>query len=133
VALTDKQNAKVSAFAATGLEPGEQIVAVLGLATTGPSAMLVALISTWLIFLQKRFGVVLTDRRVIVIRLKTTLTGYPPKNVDGAYPRASVKATWSHGTITGKLVLQAPGREALTLSVPRIYEPFAEQIANGLA
>jgi hypothetical protein len=133
VALTDKQNAKVSAFATTSLEPGEQIVAVLGLAMTGPSAMLVALLSTWLIFLQKRFAVVLTDRRLIVIRLKTTLTGYPPKVVDGAYPRSSVKVTFSHGTITGKLVIEAAGRESLSLSVPRIYESGAEQVANALA
>jgi hypothetical protein len=133
VALTDKQNAKVSAFAATALEPGEQIVAVLGLAMTGPSIMMVALISSWLMFIQKRWAVVLTDRRVLVIRLKTTLTGYPPKNVDGAYPRASVKATFNHGAITGKLVLQAPGREPMSLSVPRIYESGAEQVATALA
>jgi hypothetical protein len=132
VALTDKQNAKVSAFAATVLEPGEHIVAVLGLAMTGPSAMLVALISTWLIFLQKRFAVVLTDRRVLVIRLKTTLTGYPPKELAGAYPRTSVKTTWTHGPITGRLVIQAPGSEPLSLSVPRIYESGAEQVANAL-
>jgi hypothetical protein len=132
VALTDKQNANVSAFAATVLEPGEQIAAVLGLAMTGPSIMLVALVSTWLTFLQKRFAVVLTDRRVLVVRLKTTFTGYPPKELAGAYPRTSVKATWKHGPITGRLVIQGAGSEPLSLSVPRIYESAAEQVANGL-
>jgi hypothetical protein len=133
VALTDKQQANVSAFAATVLEPGEQVAAVLGFGITGPSIAMVALLSAWLQFLQKRWAIVVTDRRVLVVRLKTTMTGYPPKELAGAYPRASVKTTFSHGTITGKLVVNAAGAQPLALQVPRIYESFAEQVAAALA
>jgi hypothetical protein len=132
MALGDKQIANVSAFAATVLEPGEQIVAVLGQALKGPSVMIVALISTWLMFLQKPFAIVVTDRRVLLIRLKMSLTGYPPKDLEVAYPRASVKATFTHGPITGKLVVQMPDREPLSLSIQRPYIPGAGQVASAL-
>jgi hypothetical protein len=132
MALSDKQSAKVSAFAATSMEPDEHVVAVLGQGMKGPSAMMVALVSTLLAFAQKPFAIVVTERRVLLIQLKMALTGYPPKSLLGAFPRSSVKATFKGGAITGRLVLEGVGPEPLSLSIQRIYLADAERVAAAL-
>jgi hypothetical protein len=132
MALGDKQIAKVSAFAEPLLEQDEHVVAVLGQGMKGPSVMLVALVSSLLAFAQTPYAVVVTERRVLLIRLKMALTGYPPKQLEGAVPRSSVKATFSGGSITGKLVLEGVGPEPLNLSIQRIYLDGAAQVAFEL-
>jgi hypothetical protein len=133
MALGDKQTAKVSAFAGPFMEQDEHVVAVLGQGLKGPSAMFVALVSSLLAFAQTPYAIVVTERRVLLIRLKMALTGYPPKNLEGAFPRSSVKATFSGGSITGKLVLEGLGAEPLNLSIQRIYLDGAAQVAFELS
>lgn len=132
MALGDKQIAKVSAFAEPLMEPDEHVVAVLGQGMKGPSAMFVALVSSLLAFAQTPYAVVVTERRVLLIRLKMALTGYPPKGLEGTFQRSSVKATFTGGSITGKLVLEGLGPEPLSLSIQRVYLDGAAQVAFEL-
>jgi|GEM_PF-2813350 hypothetical protein len=133
MALSDKQTAKVSEFAGTVMEADEHVVAVLGQAMRGPSVMFVALISPFLSFLQTPFAVVVTERRVLLIRLKMALTGYPPKSLEAAYPRSTVKASFKGGAVTGKLVLEGMGDQPLNLSIQRIYLAGAGSVAAALS
>ena len=94
----------------------------------GPSSWTIALISPLLTFLQKPFGIVVTDRRVLVVRLAMKLTGYPPAAIDAAYPRASTKTTFKHGPLTGQFTLEAAGAAPMKLSIQMIYIKDAEAV-----
>jgi hypothetical protein len=132
VALADKQNAKVSAFVQQFLEPGERELAVVGQASKGPNIWLLGLISAVLIFLQKYYGVVVTDRRVFLVRLKLSLMSASPKEIEAQCPVADAYAAYDRGPITGRLHLNIPGREELSLQCAKIYQDGGERVAAAV-
>jgi hypothetical protein len=130
--LSDKQTAKVTEFVQGSLRPGEQVAAVLGQGMAGPSMMLVAMLGALLAFMQKPYAVVVTDSRVLIVRLKMSLTGYPPKTLEADYPRSEVQASFSGGALTGRLNLERAGAPLLSLSIQRIYQDGAGAVAAEL-
>jgi hypothetical protein len=132
VGLADKQIASVSAHVRELLEPDEREVAVLGQGMAGSSIWLVALISPLLAFLQTPYGVVVTDRRVFVVRLAKKMTGYPPKTVEGLYAAADVSAEYQGGAVTGTLHLRPRDGQPLKLSIQTIYKAGAQAVAAAL-
>jgi hypothetical protein len=132
MAMSDKQAAKVTAFVQPSLGPGETIVAVLGQGMKGPSAMS-ALLSPFLAFLQKPFAVVVTDRRVMLVKLKMAMTGYPPQAVAAEAGRDVVKATFDRGTLSGKLTLTGVESAPTKLSIQTVFRDDAEKVAAALA
>ena len=124
---------------APGLQPGEEIRATLTSAMTGMSPWLVAIGAVGaLIGLRslRYYGVVVTDRRVFLVRLTSKLSW--TATIESATPRADVRVvSYRSGSIYGRLVLEwssAPGTpgQALSLSIPRRSRSGADAIVAAL-
>jgi hypothetical protein len=129
--LIDKHNESVSAFVRPSLEAGERQLAVLGQSTRAsliPSFMPIS------VLLQTPYGVVVTDRRVFLVRLAKKIVGfYPPNSIEAEYPKTSVSAPdFKGGIVSGELRLQRPGAEPLKLNVQRAFWAEARAVTEAL-
>jgi hypothetical protein len=130
----------VNTAARPQLEPGEQIEATFPLATSGMSPWLASSFGALgaLIGLKvtKRYAVVVTDRRLLLLRqgglLKATYA------LEAAYPRSDVRVvTYNPGTLYGKLGLDLPAAsgasaQQLGLHIQRYVRNDAEAVVTTL-
>jgi len=126
--IADERNESVSASIRPSLESDERQLAVLGEGTFGR-------LPAWgpLVLLQTPYGVVVTDRRVVLVRLaKDVIAGYKPNNVEAEYPKSSISADFNGGAVIGTLRLQRPGAAPLKLNVQRIFQTGARAVADAL-
>lgn len=127
--IAENRRNKVTAVAQPALESGEQIVAVVGQAQTGPTPWFFLL--TWLIaFWIRYWGLVLTDRRLIFVKCSSFTGG--PRSVDHSVPRDQVRVLeYKPPKVWGKLVLQT-GSETLKVNVHRISRDDVNALVQAL-
>jgi hypothetical protein len=130
MSVAERKTEKVLAAVQSELEPGETVQACLASAQTGPTPWFVLL--TYLIYFWIRsWAVVVTDRRVILV--KKSLLTTRVKGVEGAFPRSGVAVTdWHAANLWSRLVLSTPAGP-LKLNVHRFFRDGAQALVAALA
>jgi hypothetical protein len=121
-----------------GLEPGEGIEATLPSATTGTSPWLLgfaALAQMVGIELMRTYGLVVTDRRVFLVRLRGNIRWRGA--VEEARLRSEITvASYDHGAAYDKLELDGPASgdatRRLKLDVKRVNRAATESVVAAL-
>ena len=128
--IAERRRAKVEEFVKPQLEPGEQIVMTVSHVQTGPTPWFQALFGILFLFWVKYQALVLTDRRVLVIK-KSMMSGRP-RAIDAAYPRNQVKVLdYREPKVWGKLTLDY-GSGPVKLNVHRMNREQAQQFIDAL-
>lgn len=133
--MASRLSDKVNAAATPALEPGERIEATLPIAMAGMSPWLAssfgaigALVGAKT---TKHYGLVVTDRRLLVLRQGGMLKA--AYSLESAYPRSGVGvAAYAPGTFYGKLALDFAGAGTLKLNFQRYVRKDAEGVATAL-
>ena len=111
------------------LEAGEQVMAIVPHSQTGPTPYFVLLTYLYLFFI-KVYGVVVTDRRVLMVRRTMMLNRI--KGVESALPRAQVRVVeWKPGALWSVLKLDVAGMP-VRLNVGRVHRRGAEELVAAL-
>jgi hypothetical protein len=130
MSIAERSRDRVLALVQPELESGETVQACLPSAQTGPTpwfALLTYLIYFWI----RMVGIVVTDRRVILVK-RGTLTNRV-KGVEAAFPRSGVAVTdWHAANLWSRLVLSTP-TGPLKVNVHRIYKVGAQSVVAALA
>jgi hypothetical protein len=128
--IAERRRAKVEEFVRPQLEAGEQIVTTVSHVQTGPTPWFQALFGILFLLWIKYEALVLTDRRVLVIK-KSLLSGRP-RAISTTYPRNEVKVLdYQVPTVWGKLTLDLGGTP-VKLNVHRMNRDQAQQFVDAL-
>ena len=128
----DKVGQRVADFVKPQLEAGEEVNAVLNSGQTGlPAWLAMNLVGMLMFFMVRYYAVVVTDRRVLVLRLGG-LSG-APKAIEEAYPRSAVKVhDYKAPRLYGVLSLERPTAGLLKLQLIRQSREGADAVAQAL-
>jgi hypothetical protein len=130
VGLADRSRDRVLSAVQGELEPGEVIQACIPSCQTGPTpwfALLTYLIYFWI----RTLGIVVTDRRVILVKRSSLTTRV--KGIQGAVPRSGVAVTdWHAANLWSRLVLSTP-TGPLKVNVHRMFRDGAQAVVAALA
>jgi hypothetical protein len=130
MSIAEKSTKKVLDAVQRELEPGEQVQTCLASGQTGPSPWF-ALITYLMYFWIRVVGVVVTDRRVMIV--KRSLLTTRVKGVETAFARSGVAVTdWHAANLWSRLVLSTP-TGGLKLNVHRMYRDQAQALVAALA
>lgn len=127
--IADTRRERMLAHVAPQIEGGEQVVANLPHGQTGPTPWL-ALLTYLFFFFIKIYGVVVTDRRVLMVRRTLMLNRI--KGVESALPRDQVRVVeWKPGALWSVLKLEIAG-VPMRLNVHRMHRNDAEGLVAAL-
>jgi len=127
--IADTRRRKLVEHVAPQLEDGEQVAATLPYGQTGPTPWL-SLLTYLFMFFIKFYGVVATDRRVLLVRRTLLLNRI--KGVESVHAPSQVRVVgWKPGAIWGVLKLDVAGAP-LRLNVPRMHRTDADGLAVAL-
>lgn len=127
--ITDTRRRKMVEHVTPQLEAGEQVVANLPYGQTGPTPWLSLLTYLYMFFI-KFYGVVATDRRVLLVR--RTFLFNRISGVESAQALAQVHVLgWKPGALWGVLKLEVAGAP-LRLNVPRMHRTDADGLVAAL-
>jgi hypothetical protein len=130
MSIAERNRDRLLAKVQSELEPGETVQACLPVAQTGPVPWFMV-ITVLIYFWIRIVGIVVTDRRVILVK-RGTLTNRV-KGVVGAFPRSGVAVTdWHSANLWSRLVLATP-TGPLKVNVHRMYREGAQSIVAALA
>ena len=125
MAYWDKRRERVAGFVLSDLEPGEEIRVVVPTSQTRRAPGLHFL--TWP--LAAYYGLVLTDRRVVLVRCNPWST---PRAVAVAVPRARAEVErYEPGQVWGKLTLRLDGT-VVDLNVHRVARADTDLFVRAL-
>jgi hypothetical protein len=125
MAYWDKRRERVAGFVLADLEPGEEIRVVVPTSQTRRAPGLHVL--TWP--LAAYYGLVLTDRRVVLVRCNPWST---PRAVAAAVPRARAAVErYEPGHVWGKLTLHLDGT-VVDLNVHRVARADTDLFVRAL-
>jgi hypothetical protein len=126
--MADKAQRKLSEFAQPLFEADEKQLAQLPYATQTVSKWKEFLIGPLAQLRNKQYSLVVTDRRVLLIRMD--LRG--KRSLEATYSRLSVTGSFKKGWFWGRVTLNLPGRPPLKLRVHRISSDAAIGVVASL-
>jgi len=128
--IAERRRAKIEEFIRPQLDAGENITVTIGHAQTGPTPWLQGLFGVIFLFWVKYQALVLTDRRLILIK-KSMLSGRA-QSIAESRPRNEVRVLeYKVPTVWGKLILDLAGNP-LKYNVHRMDRDQLQQLVDAL-